>query len=422
MKRASGFSLIELLVAMTVTLIIVAATLSLFESALHTNDTTQQLTNMESNLRSGLNLITRDLLQAGQGIPTGGVPIPSGAGCNNVNRPAPAATGTQSFPYGCPVGSNSNLPALIPGNQMGITVPSPAAGGGNLGNPNLTWVPSANAKSDIMTMMYQDNDLVTNIVAATLSTNPLVSLSSTSMTFSPAVAVSGAGVSNGVNVGDIFLISGPNPGSGGGTLNRYVVVTSYTGQTVKFNAGDVFNLNQQGVAASGTVNDFNPNPPGTTFPASCTYGSPWPPNPLPSGCVYTAQRVLMVSYWLDMSAPINGQAIPRLMRQLGMPPSLASCNGSPPPAGCPRPVAEVIESLELSYDYVNGTVPVNNEPSTALAAAACSCSLTDSQIRKVNIYLAGRSDALLAQTGQYLRTNMATQVDVRSLAFVNRYH
>jgi len=63
---------------------------------------------------------------------------------------------------------------------------------------------------------------------------------------------------------------------------------------------------------------------------------------------------------------------------------------------------------------VNGTAPINNVVVTPAG-------LTDNQIRKVNVYLAARSDAVLTSSGQYLRNNLATQVDVRSLAFVNRY-
>jgi hypothetical protein len=63
---------------------------------------------------------------------------------------------------------------------------------------------------------------------------------------------------------------------------------------------------------------------------------------------------------------------------------------------------------------VNGTTALNNRIGTPAG-------LTDNQIRKVNIYLAARSDAILTPTNQYIRNNIATQVDIRSLAFVNRY-
>jgi len=201
-------------------------------------------------------------------------------------------------------------------------------------------------------------------------------------------------------------------------VSRYVVVTSVSGQTVNFTNGDAFGLNQQTSAATGTIHDLN-----VDFGKACPQPPyPVPPTPLPAGCVAYAQRVLMISYWLDITQTVNGQVVPRLMRQVGSA-TPATCAGSPPPlTGCPVPVAEVIESLELSYDYVNGDTPVNNQVSSTLAAAACTCTITDSQIRKVNLYVAGRSDASLSQTGQFLRTNLATQIDIRSLAFVSRYN
>jgi len=416
MKREAGFSLIELLVAMAVTLIIVAATLGLFETALRTNQSSQQLSNMNGNLRSAMNLITRDLLQAGQGIPTGGVTLPAGAGCKAVNRPVPV--GTATFSYGCPnAATNPNLPAVIPGNALGPTVPDippPGQGAANLGSPNLTWVPSPGPESDIVSMMYQDNTLITSslVNAGIFTPNYLITLTKTSMTFSNALTF---GANNGPGIGDIFLVTGS---TAAGPVSRYVVVTSVAGQTVNFTSGDAFNFNQQSTAASGTVEDLKAD-----FGLACPQPPyPVPPAVLPAGCVAYAQRVLMVSYWLDITQSVNGQVVPRLMRQVGLAVP-ATCSESPAPlTGCPVPVAEVIESLELSYDYVNGDTPVNNQVSSTAAAAACSCAITDSQIRKVNLYVAGRSDASLSQTGQYIRNNMATQIDIRSLAFVSRYN
>ena len=309
------------------------------------------------------------------------------------------------FPYGC-LATSQNLPALIPGNALGPAVPNPSTPpGGNLGSPSLSWLVSPGPESDIITMLYQDNTLVTNL------NNPLAQLTSTTMTFSATVPITGSGVSNPANVGDLWLISGTGAG---GSLNRYVVATAVVGQKVTFNTGDALNLNQQATctgACSGTINDMNTG--GTVFPANC-----------PGNCTFTAQRVLMISYWLDVTSVVNGQVVPRLMRQINMTTTPAACSTAvPPPVGCPEPVAEVIEGFELSYDYVNTTagLPINNQPSSAAASTACSCVLTDNQIRKVNIYLAGRSDEVLTGTNQYLRTNLATQIDVRSLAFVNRY-
>lgn len=377
-RREAGFSLIELLVAMAVTLIVTAATLGLFQYALNVNASGTQLSNINGNLRSAMNLVTRDLLQAGQGIPTGGVALPTGAGCQNINRPV--YTGTLQFPYGCANPTTfPNMPAVIPGNGLGPNI---------LSNPTLSWLPEAgNKNSDMISVVYQDNNLVTNLVPATLTPNYLTTVTNAQLTFSAAVPISGVTVSNPAVPGDVFLVYG-------GGLYRYVVATNVSGQTVSIAGGDPFNLNQQTKAASGTISDMSAA--GVPFGVVCDPTL----SPLPAACAATAQRVLMVTYFLDDTTVVNGQLVPRLMRQVGM--------------NAPTSVAEVIEDLEVSYDYVNGAAPINNVVTTPAG-------LTDNQIRKVNIYLAARSDAQLTQSGQYIRNNIATQVDIRSLAFVNRY-
>ncbi|HXZ19915.1 MAG TPA: prepilin-type N-terminal cleavage/methylation domain-containing protein [Candidatus Acidoferrales bacterium] len=391
-KRETGFTLIELLVAMSVTLLIAAATLGLFSYAMNVNASGSQIGNIDSNLRSAMNLVVRDLLQAGQGYPTGGIALPTGTGCQNINRPI--YTATAQFPYGCANPTTyPNMPAVAPGSGLGPNI---------IQNPSLTWMPQPTTNphnSDIITFIYQDNDLVTSVNPATLLPNYLVSITATQLTFSSTVPITGAAVSDPAAPNDLFLVYG------GGTA-RLVEATAVSGQVVTINSADPLNLNQQSSAPSvtGTIYDLQALS-GVTYGTTCT--QPAPPTPPPASCAYTAQRVLMISYWLDDTTVINGQLVPRLMRQVGM--------------NAPVSVAEVIEDLEFSYDYVNGTTPVNNVTSTAAAATACSCTITDNQIRKVNIFMAARSDTVLSATNQYLRDNMAIQVDLRSLAFVNRY-
>ena len=390
MRRGNGFTLIELLVAMAVTLIIAAATLGLFSYALNVNAGGTQISTINSNLRTAMNLVVRDLLQAGQGYPTGGVALPTGAGCQNINRPV--YTGTAQFPYGCANPAlYPNMPAVAPGSGLGPNV---------IQNPSITWMPQPTTNpinSDMVTFLYQDNDLVTNVNPTTSLANYLVSISSTSITFSGSVPITGATVSNPAAVNDIFLVYG-------GGLYRLVEATAVAGQTVTINSHDLLNLNQQSGAPSvtGTIYDLQAAT-GIPYGTVCNQAL----SPLPAACAYTAQRVLMISYFLDDTTVVNGQLVPRLMRQVGM--------------NSPVSVAEVIEDMELSYDYVNGATPVNNQTSTANAAAACSCTITDNQIRKVNLFMAARSDTVLPATNQFLRSNMAIQVDLRSLAFVNRY-
>ena len=105
----------------------------------------------------------------------------------------------------------------------------------------------------------------------------------------------------------------------------------------------------------------------------------------------------MVTYYLDYT---TSPTTPRLIRRI---------NNS---AG--QVVGLVLEDLQLSYDLVDGvTNPTNVETPVAPNS--------NNQIRKVNIFISGRTDAVIQNTNDYLRHSLTTQVSLRSLAFVDRY-
>ena len=76
MKKQTGFTLIEMMVAMGITLVALAATMIAFKDATYTNQSVTLKSDLSDNLRAGVNLIEQDLIQAGTGIPTGGIPVP----------------------------------------------------------------------------------------------------------------------------------------------------------------------------------------------------------------------------------------------------------------------------------------------------------------------------------------------------------
>ena len=43
------------------------------------------------------------------------------------------------------------------------------------------------------------------------------------------------------------------------------------------------------------------------------------------------------------------------------------------------------------------------------------------QIRKVNMMLTGRTEAVMRETGDFLRQTLTTQVSLRSLSYIDRY-
>ena len=79
LQQQDGFTLVELMMATAITLIVLATATGTFKNALSVNDTATLIADSNQNLRSGGNLLVRDFMQAGRGIPTGGIPIPSGA-------------------------------------------------------------------------------------------------------------------------------------------------------------------------------------------------------------------------------------------------------------------------------------------------------------------------------------------------------
>ena len=76
MKRERGFTLIELMVAMGVSTVVLLGAVLAFRSSVQVNSNVTQSSDINDNLRAGMNLMVQDLVQAGTGIPTGGYRFP----------------------------------------------------------------------------------------------------------------------------------------------------------------------------------------------------------------------------------------------------------------------------------------------------------------------------------------------------------
>ena len=352
----AGFTLVELMVAMGITLVLVIGTLSVFDSATRANEAGTQLANMNQNLRAGMNLMVRDLMQTGQGIPTGGIPTPNGGGSAPMNRPGQMPPGTLTFPI-----TYTFMPAVIPGAGLGAN------------DVNTLSVPT-----DILTILYADANLpLVSTVAPPNSQWVVLAANGSTMTVDASNPITGAGVNNPIAHGDIVMITCPQG-------SRIQTVTDVNGQVITFanGAGDDFKFNQRG-AANGSVMDL-----------IATCGAPQPPTPSP----YTAVRLNMFTYYLDTTARAR---IPRLMRQYNFQRA--------------RAVAEVIENLQISFDLVGG---VGNQVDQKTVPAG----QTENQIRKINLFMAGRSDQQFSKNQQYFRNSFETQVSLRSLSFFDKYN
>jgi type II secretory pathway pseudopilin PulG len=376
MKKNSGFTLVELIIGMGITMVALAAAVMMFRDSTRANTNVTQSSDMSDNMRAGLNLIVQDLIQTGTGIPTGGISIPNtpnASGCNTggkVNRPPAVLNLTFNGPNSVNVGCNVILPAIEPGNALGPVVTSPDGTSG--------------PKTDVVTMMYADNTLAMDAKQINGATCPggAIAANGSSITFdATCVTIGAAGIP--VNPGDLLMIYNAN--NSNGVLQ---VVTSVSGQVLNFASGDAFNLNgRTSSETAGTIKQLQnltagvPN--GTYPPTNCT-------------------RIWMVTYYLDTTTDTKH---PRLMRAVNF--------------NAPQPVAETFENLQFAYNFDDGVNnPVNQFVVPTIPAPTGD---NENQIRSVNVYLGARSTTTAAITGQYVRTNLKTQVALRSMAYFNTY-
>ena len=76
-RRTSGFTLIELLVATAVTVTVIGGAVILFAHSVQTSNLSLKHSEVQTEARAALTQISRDLSQAGTGVPLNGIAIPS---------------------------------------------------------------------------------------------------------------------------------------------------------------------------------------------------------------------------------------------------------------------------------------------------------------------------------------------------------
>lgn len=90
LAAAAGYSLIEMMIAMGLMTVVMGATLGSLSDVVKGNDAVVSVTTLNDSLRSGMDLMVRDLLQVGSGLPPGhNVTIPHGDGAVRLRLPGP---------------------------------------------------------------------------------------------------------------------------------------------------------------------------------------------------------------------------------------------------------------------------------------------------------------------------------------------
>lgn len=415
-KRESGFSLIEVLLATALLVVIVGVTLQALTSAIHANEAVTLLADTQENLRASLNYMRKDIIQAGEGIPQGGITIPNNGGAPAVSalsRPLPpGAPPPATFPT-----SWVALPAIAPGPLLGL----PA----QVANPAAPGVTVAGANTDIITVLYADTTLqdaagnwmnrypirvAPNAGCGVVPQSPngtIVTVgNTTTITFDPTCININSG-NTAPQVGDLILLqnnasgcaaSGAlvasdscdanNPSLPGDMALISVTGVNLAGNSLTFSCGDAYNLNCSG-QATGTITQMQS-------------GGSW------NNVTVTATRVWMVTYYISTAAPAS-LLRPMLMRQINFNPA--------------QPVGEVIENMQIFYDVLNpgasppalAAPPEQEDPVGVGGFGALS------YIRDCYVLLYARSENPYSQSNRYFRNNLTTVISIRGLDFYNEF-
>jgi len=390
MKRGNGFTLVEVMTAMAILTIVVGATVGVLMKAQQAANAVSLAANTQENLRAGMHFLVRDLMQAGEGVPPGGIMIPTNtAGASNLNRPGIISPAT-TFPT-----ANNLLYVISPGWELGQDATTVSTTTNAVLNGGLA--------TDIINVVYADNSLVDasghylNSYTVASASSPVcsgtISASGSSVTLASSCFTM-PGTPTPVTTGNLILFTNVN-----GTALEYV--TSVSGQTINFAAGDPAGLNGLSAATypNGTVAAIK----ASTTPTTIT-------------------RVWMVTYYIDSTTyPTR----PQLVRQVNYP---GYPSGSP--ANPPQPLADCIEDLSFSYDIVNSGAPTGtytngpgDAPYPASWAGPPAGADTPVQIRAINVTLEGRSEYpfTAAPGADFFHNSLSTQVSIRNLAFVNQF-
>jgi type IV pilus assembly protein PilW len=289
--RQHGFSLLEMMIAMSLGMIVIGSTVQLFKMAVDSSRLVVQRTEMQQNMRAAIELMTKDISLAGSGLPDAGIQLPlkgtvSRYGCDQTTCHVPSAT----YP------NNNYMTGLLPGYGNGVEAKA-----------SIPHAPGT--RNDSITVIYADYSFPLNQYwldfPAPTSTGGQLNVNVPFPAPNPLPQqITAAG---GLQVGDVIWLSS----SLGNAVGE---VTAVTNNSITFADNDALNLNQSAATVTNNIRALN------------------------NGTHLTGYRLYIVTYYLTV--PANGE-LPRLMRQV---------NGR-----SPVPVADDIINMQFAYDLFNAT-------------------------------------------------------------------
>jgi len=220
--KESGFTMLELLVAMVLFVVISASVWGVMKVALNSRNVVSNNVGTAKNVRLALNVMGRDAYNAGYGYPVGNtVILPDNKISTALGTPNDVDT------------TRDIVPPIIAGNNLNID----------------NWNSTVGARTDQVTFLYKDNTFnVQGTGSSAISTPLQINAATTTGTgVDQIVPITGSNSVCAVN--DLYLING-NTGS---TLG---VVTALSGtNAVQFANGDPLGFNLSG--ASGTIRSIS---------------------------------------------------------------------------------------------------------------------------------------------------------------------
>lgn len=365
----AGYNLLEMMISMAIMTAVIGATATAMQQASRASESAILMNGLNNSLRTGMDLMIRDMLQVGSGLPPGHViQIPTGNGAQQMRIPGPPPPA----PTYLTVVGDVDWSAVVPGPGLGPTI--------------------NNVATDIITVLTVDNNFTD--MPLTAITNTTITVRATNPATAQAINIQ-TGVDR-ILRGQLLMLEK-------GSITAFVQVTdvNYTTRVITFANGDSLRLNQTG-AAAGNV---------TALRAA----APNPDNVINGAIATTATRIRMISYYLDTTVANH----PRLVRRInnGHHTDFNNTTGTA--------VAIDIENLQFTYDLADGTTNPANVRFTAADLAGTGACNPDpcgvNQIRKINIVLTGRSANTHARQSRLFRNTLSSQVSLRGMAFVDEY-
>jgi prepilin-type N-terminal cleavage/methylation domain-containing protein len=357
LRSDAGFSLIEMMISMTILTVIMGATLGGLSDIMKANQNVLMVSSTNNSLRGGMDLMVRDMLQVGSGLPAShAITIPSGAGSQRVRIPGPPGTTFLTTT------ADLTLPAVMPRPGVGPTINGVA--------------------TDVLTVMMADNAFESVTLSAVAATSVVVA----------AGPVLDTGPDR-VLAGQLMMIS-----KGSGTTLVQVTTVDYAARRLTFADGDSLRLNQS-AAAAGSLPALNAVAP------------------VNSAAATRISRVRMITYYVDAT---TNPARPRLVRRVNNGDPLVFDNYTLGTAVAFDTI-NLQFAFDISNGLGNpGNVEMTAADLAGTGACSpnpCGPTL----IRKVNVTATGRSKNRMPPGNKYFENTLSSQVSLRGMAFLDKY-